>query len=641
MAVTGIGGTVGPEGGFDGGTLAADEAVDSEVRRRKPDHGITVIDLGRPADHLGRERRTVDDPGSQSRRRELVVGQVRRARGDKVRHPQRHRQPDTGTCIRRVERRRGVLTQGGPIRAEEARKADARKGYTDRGRPVIGLGRRGGDHRRQGCRRDVCGQAARLAQGVVAGLGAAQAKAIGGDGDAVADIGRGEGPPHARLGQVDLPHIPGKDAIQGGARRVQGGDGGRVVGSRVRRDARDAEATRIDIRGHARQWDKGVVGGAGPGKAEPADRDANAAARITGGKGSRGGTRIQGHRVAGHGAEEGGLGEVEAGDVCTVVGLAVGDVVIQPKRCLQDRPGPSHRPRDDVVGKPRGAGTLEVGLPQGDRDAAGTGVGGIIEGLGSLADDDGVRTHQASEDVVGAGQDRDIAAVVGLGGVTSEAGRDRLGRDGTVAEDLREQDVVAEKRARAGNIIRRRQGIAVEVDPDALDARVDVLEHAGRLDDLDGVGALQAGQDEVGRGQAGDRVGAVVDLGGIADELAVEVEDRANAFGQGRAGDRAGAGRRRGEGVVVEQRGGARNLAGQVRRHQPGPGVRRGIGPGRLGHRQAVGTHQAHGLEVGRRKRGNRVGVVDLGRVADDVEGHRSLGDRAYAGRRGGQDVVG
>ena len=338
MAITGIGGAVGPKGGIDRGALATDEAVDPEVRRRKPGHGIAIIDLGRTPDHLGREGRAVDDPGSHRRGRERIVGQVRRARGDEVRHPQGHRQPDAGTRIRRIERRRGVLVHGRAIRPEEARNTDARNGNGNRGRPVIGLGRRGCDQRRQGRRRDVGGQAARLAQGIVAGLGAAQGEAGGGDGYAVADIGREEGSAGARQVQADLPHIPGKDAVQGGARRVQGGDGGRIVGPRVREDARDAESARVDFSGQTGEGDDGVVGGAGPGEAEAADGDPDPGPCIAGRKGRRGGTCVQGHDVAGHTPEQDGLGEVEATDVGTVIGLVVRPCEHDPKRRLQDRP---------------------------------------------------------------------------------------------------------------------------------------------------------------------------------------------------------------------------------------------------------------------------------------------------------------
>ena len=180
--------------------------------------------------------------------------------------------------------------EGDHVAREDADRA-ARDGRSQQ--RVVNLvgGRGAGDVQRQ--RGDIGGDAGWLDQGVVAGIGAREGVTGDRDGLARADvlISKDAGP--ARTDERD--RVTG-DRADRAAR--DGGASERIVSLVGRRDARDAERQRGDVRGHARGLDQGVVAGVRTRDRVTRDGDGLACADvlITEQAGPVG--RVQGDRVA-------------------------------------------------------------------------------------------------------------------------------------------------------------------------------------------------------------------------------------------------------------------------------------------------------------------------------------------------------
>ena len=172
-------------------------------------------------------------------------------------------------------------------------RADGATGNRRGQKGVVGLVSRGGagDVERQ--QSDVCREAGRLNQGVVAGVGAGEGVTRDSDGLARADVLVGEGAGAAGRIQGDRITCDRADGAAGNRR-----DQKRVVGLVGRRGAGHVERQRGDGRGHARGLDQGVVSGIGSGDGITRDGDGLGCADVLVGEEAGAVRRIEDHRVA-------------------------------------------------------------------------------------------------------------------------------------------------------------------------------------------------------------------------------------------------------------------------------------------------------------------------------------------------------
>ena len=567
-------------------------------------------------------------------------------------------------------------------------RGDGAAGDGSRQESVVGLVGRGGASDGQGESRDVRGDARRLDDRVVGGVGPGEGVAADRDGLAHTDVLVREGPCPA--GGVEGDGVAGDDAD----RATRNGSGQELVVGLVRGGrAGDGERQGRDVTGHAGRLDDHVVAGgrSAQGEARIGDRLARTDVPVReGAGGARGVDRddVAGNRrdrAAGHGSGQAAvvdLGRIESADGQALRGdvrgeaARLGDDVVTGIRTAQDIAARGHAlgDADVAIGEHAGGGRgIKRDGVTGNRGDDATGKGGDVRTVvdlvhGGHAGDGQGQRGDVRGDTGGLG-DGVIAGIIARKRITARG--DGLARtDVPIGEHPRSRGNV-EGDGVAGNrrdrSAREGRGEVTVVDlvrgghtRDGERQRGDVRGEAGRLDDDvvtgiraaegitrggDGLGRADIPIGERARAAGGDQVHGVAREGG--DRTARKRRGDAavvDLVGGGHARDRErqrsdirGEAGRLADGVITSIRSAeddTRNGDGLGRADVPIGEAARG-GRGVDGH--DISAERGHGSA---RDDGRQGTVVDLVYGGDAGKRERERGDVAGQGTQAGDLVA-